>query len=352
MDTREDSLPVPRKTPLVWLGGEGLPIGSLRRDLAALGYPLWHEPLGPEAPERLPELDPVLVLVEPQPPGPLLRSTLAALESVRPGWLQRPFPIFLVLEPDEVPPAVRADGCFIRSHDMAAHVRGVLDGLPAWRSLRRERLRRMRAVRHVRLENRRLKTLVVRDDLTELYNLRFFTRSLENEHARATRFGRQYSLVFIDLDGLKEVNTRFGHLTGGRVLKGVGNYLGTRIRHIDVAARIGGDEFVIICPETPRTAARVFSERIRADLEALEIVEQGVSFHVTASFGVASFPDDGDFPEQILERADRALYAAKAKGKNRVCAWADSDATHAEPSRGSLHARVKTEAAGPTTVDS
>ena len=106
------------------------------------------------------------------------------------------------------------------------------------------------------------------------------------------------------------------------MLKQVGELLNGRIRRIDLAARIGGDEFVIICPETAKPAARRVADRLRHGIQRLQD-SHGKSLAITASIGVASFPDDADLPEDVLQRADRALYEAKALGKNRVCCWGE-----------------------------
>ena len=193
--------------------------GRVERELRALGPPVWHQRPDRESIEQLPALEPLLVLVDAgEGPAPL-RRLLTALDALRETG---GFPVFLVLEPGRVAPSLPADGCLVKARGMTRQIRMVLQTLPAWQALRRERRRKLARLQRLKEENRRLRTLVVRDDLTQLYNLRFFTRSLENEHARATRFGRQYSLVFIDLDGLKDVNTRFGHLAGSRVLKTIG----------------------------------------------------------------------------------------------------------------------------------
>jgi len=176
--------------------------------------------------------------------------------------------------------------------------------------------------------------------LTPCHQLSFFNRSLENEHQRALRFGRSYSLIFLDLDGLREVNSRKGHLVGGQVLKQVATFVSDRVRRIDLPARIGGDEFVIICPETAKPAARLVAERIRSGIERLQD-DKGKSLEITASIGVASFPDDGNLPEEVLQRADRALYEAKSRGKNRVCSWGDFEADGDDKSfLGSVHHTV------------
>jgi diguanylate cyclase (GGDEF)-like protein len=154
-------------------------------------------------------------------------------------------------------------------------------------------------------------------------NLRFFNRSLDTEHARDSRFAREYSLIFMDLDGLKEVNARHGHLAGAEVLRRIGDFLNQRLRRIDIAARVGGDEFVIICPETTKLAARNLAESLRQGIDGLGLQRGRGDHGITASMGVASFPKDGEQPDQILGRADRALYEAKARGKNSVCCWGD-----------------------------
>ena len=118
------------------------------------------------------------------------------------------------------------------------------------------------------------------------------------------------------------MNSRHGHLAGADVLRRVGELLIARIRRIDVPARIGGDEFVVICPETSKEAARYVAERIRAGIQDLRGPE-GKALGITASIGVSSFPDDAEVPEDVLRRADRALYEAKALGKNRVVAWGE-----------------------------
>jgi len=275
-----------------------------------------------------------------------IRKLLGDLESAKQTLA---FPVFLVLEAGEPPPPVPADGCLLKERGLARNIKSLLEAAPAWRALRVERRRLLLELKRLKRENRRLKTLVVRDDLTRLYNLRFFTETLETEHARATRFGRQYSLLFIDLDDLREINSRFGHLAGSHSLQRVGDYVKQHIRHIDVAARLGGDEFVILCPETAKVSARVLAERICRGLSALSMQEKGQSFSITASVGVASFPEDGQFPRQILERADRALYVAKAAGRNRVCGWGDF-LIGRRSERGSLHGiRVQTKRAGGAT---
>jgi diguanylate cyclase (GGDEF)-like protein len=321
--------------PILWLGARRLPRGVVEQELTSLGLAVRCEPVSPRMVERVYRMEPELVLVDVSVNGSdrRIRKLLADLESAKQTLV---FPVFLVLEAGQPPPAVPADGCLLKERGLGRNIKSLLEAAPGWRALRSERRRLLLELKSLKRQNRRLRTLVVRDDLTQLYNLRFFTENLGTEHARATRFGRQYSLLFIDLDDLREINNRFGHLAGSHTLQRVGDYLRKNVRHIDVAARLGGDEFVVLCPETGKAAARVLAERIRQDLETLSVQERGRSFPISASLGLAAFPDDGDLPQQILERADRALYVAKAAGRNRVCSWGDF-VVGRRSERGSLH---------------
>ena len=231
-----------------------------------------------------------------------------------------------------------ADAYLIKGRGMVTQFKGALRAVLATDAIRERSRRRLRKLEQ---EARELRRLVVRDDLTCLFNLHFFNRTLENEHSRAMRFDREYSLIFIDLDGLKEVNNRYGHLAGGRVLKQVGDYIAEKLRKIDIPARVGGDEFVIICPETPKMSARLVAERIRQGVEELNRRENGPRppMEITVSMGVAAYPDDGDTPEQVLDHADRALFEAKAQGKNRVCCWGEFPSDRKPDYQGSVHRR-------------
>src|SRR5262249_11992283 len=136
----------------------------------------------------------------------------------------------------------------------------------------------------------------------------------EHEVTRAERYGRALSLVIFDMDGLKRVNDRFGHLAGDEVLVGAGRLVRERSRASDTAARYGGDELVLVLPETARAGAVAVAEEIRASIEEL----RAGPAQVTVSAGVAAAPDDGRDPRQLLAAADARLYAAKAAGGNRV----------------------------------
>jgi diguanylate cyclase (GGDEF)-like protein len=169
-------------------------------------------------------------------------------------------------------------------------------------------------------EQRRARDAAIRlstiDSLTGLYNRTFFFTALEREIARGDRSGRAFCLLMLDLDDLKTVNDRFGHIAGDQVLRGIADIVRGGVRKIDVAARYGGDEFVALLPETDPTGGWVLAEKIR-----LTVVEQGlpgVDPGPTVSVGVVSYPADGRSADALLVSADRAMYASKRGGKNRV----------------------------------
>jgi len=282
--------------------------------VASLGYPLHSERATLEATKRVIELKPIVVVIETNGRSGVPNRLLGLLEKLRES---QEFFIFLLLDREPKRKLAHVDAYLVRGRGLGAQFEVTLRAVGGIQNRARREIARLKR------QTDRLQNLVVRDDLTSLFNLRFFNRTLENEHSRALRFGREYSLIFIDLDGLKNVNDRFGHLVGGRVLQQVGDFIGQKIRGIDVPARVGGDEFVIICPETPKMSARLVAERIRQGIEELNSQENGLPQEITVSMGVASFPGDGETPEQVLDHADRALFEAKARGKNRVCCWGE-----------------------------
>jgi len=329
MSSKKYSRKTRARRPIIWLSRSGLPAGRAGSELAALGHPLHWERATVAAANRVVELDPLVVVIEASGRATVARRLLGVLEKLR---ATHEFFVFLVLDREPGRGLASADACLVRSLELGSQFKVAL------RAVANIQNRARRQVKRLLREAEQLQKLVVRDDLTCLFNLRFFNRTLENEHSRAQRFGREYSLIFVDLDGLKNVNNRYGHLMGGRVLQQVGDFIAKKIRRIDIPARVGGDEFVIICPETPKMSARLVAERIRQGIEELNSRENGPPREITVSMGVASFPGDGDTPEQVLDRADRALFEAKAQGKNRVCVWGEFPMDRKE-FRGSFHGR-------------
>ena len=174
------------------------------------------------------------------------------------------------------------------------------------------------AYKELEVTNARLKETSFRDDVTGLYNRRFFSLRLEEEISRFRRFNHPVSVVLLDLDGFKSVNDEFGHAVGDETLREIAQILMKHSRGINVVSRYGGDEFAILLVETSKAGARLYADRIRQVVATFPF-SHGKS--ITASFGVASLPDDeAANSEDLFRAADEALYAAKRAGKNQVAA--------------------------------
>jgi diguanylate cyclase (GGDEF)-like protein len=171
-------------------------------------------------------------------------------------------------------------------------------------------------------EQRRARDAAIRlstiDPLTGLFNRSFFFAAIEREIARCARSGRGFCLVMMDLDELKAVNDRHGHFHGDRVLRGVGEVIRQGVRRIDTAARYGGDEFVVVLPETDPTGAYVVAEKIRQGVESLDVHIPRSDIRPSLSIGVVAYPGDGRTADELIIAADAAMYRSKRGGKNRV----------------------------------
>jgi diguanylate cyclase (GGDEF)-like protein len=166
---------------------------------------------------------------------------------------------------------------------------------------------------------RRSEDLSVTDDLTKLYNSRYLNAMLRREVERSRRYRTPVSLIFLDLDGFKDVNDRHGHLWGSRTLVEVGEVIRATVREIDVVSRYGGDEFTVILPQTGSEGAFTIAERIRQRIAETPFLEgHGRRVRITASLGIATFPDHGRTKDDLIARADQAMYVAKGQGKNGV----------------------------------
>jgi diguanylate cyclase (GGDEF)-like protein len=170
-------------------------------------------------------------------------------------------------------------------------------------------------VKEMEIAHEKLKDLSIRDYLTGMYNRRLFMSALENEFYRSRRYQTPMSLILADLDDFKDINDRHGHQHGDQVLKTVADVIRKGSRDADIPARFGGEEFVIITPETDVSKARRLAERLRKDI---------AQFGFTASFGIASYPNkQSRFPDDLIRMADEALYIAKHQGKNKVVCVGD-----------------------------
>ena len=157
------------------------------------------------------------------------------------------------------------------------------------------------------------------DDLTNLYNARYLNQALDIEIERSRRYRSMFSLVFMDLDNFKKVNDKYGHLMGSKVLIEIAGILNKSLRKIDVITRYGGDEFVIILPLTPPDSAFYVAERLRKAIEKnIFLKHEAYPIRLTASFGIASYPENASNREELLKIADDAMYHGKFSTKNIV----------------------------------
>ncbi len=163
--------------------------------------------------------------------------------------------------------------------------------------------------------------LVVTDDLTKLFNTRYLNRTIETEIQRSNRYKTSISLIFIDIDYFKNINDQYGHLIGSKLLVEMGQLIIKGLRSIDIVARYGGDEFVVVLPQTPPKAAVQIAERIRKLVEHNTFLKkEGYAFKMTASFGVASYPESAKTKEDLIRLADEAMYRVKNTTRNGVYA--------------------------------
>lgn len=167
-------------------------------------------------------------------------------------------------------------------------------------------------------EKKALEAKAITDTLTGLHNRASFDDHMEVQIDLAKRLGHPLSVIVIDLDKFKSVNDNYGHTVGDMVLKMTSKTLDSKSRKSDIACRFGGEELVLILPETNRTNAALVAEKIRIEFEKIEYPSpDGKKFKVTGSFGVASF-SSGDTAQSLFDKADKAVYQAKKEGRNQI----------------------------------
>lgn len=157
------------------------------------------------------------------------------------------------------------------------------------------------------------------------YNISYFNTIVHNEIKRAERYGQCFSIIIIDLDDFKAINDTYGHLFGDKILKQFVMVIKQNLRSEDVLARYGGDEFIILLPQTGRIGARAMAERIKHRLEKYFNSKEYHNAVVHFSAGIATYPYDAEDYETLLECADKALYKSKFLGKNMICDYFESD---------------------------
>lgn len=163
--------------------------------------------------------------------------------------------------------------------------------------------------------------IAITDALTAVYTRRYTIERLKEEIARSTNRKIKMSFLMIDVDHFKGYNDRYGHLTGDQVLRSVGEIIRQNIREIDIPGRYGGEEFCVVLPDTDREGAKFAAERIRDAAEQASIRAYDAAIRVTVSIGIATYPDDGQSFNEIIDKADWALYRSKKQGRNRVTSF-------------------------------
>lgn len=164
-----------------------------------------------------------------------------------------------------------------------------------------------------------------RDELTGLYNLRYFREYIEREFRRSDRNNSILSLVMIDVDNFKHYNDQWGHIEGNNILVALAKIMSESIRDTDTAIRFGGEEFILILPATSKVDSIIVAERLRERVEMLGVAKNDTELfnHLSVSLGIATYPGDALNPKELVQNADSAMYMAKSRGKNQVCLFND-----------------------------
>jgi diguanylate cyclase (GGDEF)-like protein len=171
-----------------------------------------------------------------------------------------------------------------------------------------------------------LRAQAIRDPLTGLYNRRYMEETLHREISRAIRKGTDLGVILVDIDHFKQINDTYGHQAGDQVLRVVGQFMLDSFRLADIVCRFGGEEFVVILPEVSTEITRNRAEQLREGITNREIFFKDVKLvPVYLSAGIAEFPLHGNTAEELLHKADQALYIAKAEGRNRVVLWSNPE---------------------------
>ena len=258
------------------------------------------------------EARPDILLLDLHMPG---LSGVQVMEAVNEMYPEHPVPVIFITGQDE--PHIEADLLYRGAVDFIAkpvHPKVVEARIQT-------QLHLIEKTQALKLANEQLTRLALTDPLTQLANRRCFYNSAEKELSRAKRFNLPLCLVMIDLDHFKQINDRFGHASGDAVLSEFGEEARRFLRKSDCCARLGGEEFALLLPHTPLDEAMLVAERLKSAVGDVAFQsENGTAFNITISCGVTEFSADDGNIDQVLKRADEALYRAKKQGRNRVLA--------------------------------
>ncbi|MBI9050706.1 MAG: GGDEF domain-containing protein [Anaerolineaceae bacterium] len=168
----------------------------------------------------------------------------------------------------------------------------------------------------------KIETLAITDELSGVYNRHHFNRTLKHEFERNQRYHRSLSLIIMDIDNFKEINDQYGHICGDAVINQYGTLFKANVRKSDIIARFGGDEFVVIMPETTAEQAKIVAEKFKSLSNDYQFEFQGKEIQITVSIGLAEVDQTSDLkPEDLIHKADFAMYQAKKRGRNQVYSY-------------------------------
>jgi diguanylate cyclase (GGDEF)-like protein/PAS domain S-box-containing protein len=190
------------------------------------------------------------------------------------------------------------------------------------RSVRIGQILLLRDITEQKNVQEKLQQLAITDPLTGLFNRRHFFEQALHEHKRSRRYGHPQSILILDVDHFKNINDTYGHATGDDVLQNLAKKCGEQLRSFDLMARYGGDEFILMLPETETDMACQTAERLRQVIESNRVATSSGPLQITISFGIATLNEGDDISlDQLIDRADQALYQAKNSGRNQIYAW-------------------------------
>jgi len=267
--------------------------------------------------DRLADTPPDVVLLDLSLPGSRGLDTLAKVLQKNAG-----VPVLVMTGLDDESLAVEAVRRGAQDYLVKGQTGGALLGRAIRYAIQRKVSQAQLAEANTQLEevNRRLEELATTDDLTGVWNRRYFLEMLDRECRRTARTGAGLALVMVDVDHFKAVNDTYGHPFGDRVLQEVASVMQHEARDVDLVARYGGEEFMVLMPETDSRAAATAGQRLRRRIADRSISDGTRTTRVTISVGVADLGETVD-PTSLLRHVDEALYAAKAAGRNCTCIW-------------------------------